>query len=112
MRLGKLLAASGLALMAGPFCLTAQAQSYVDVEAERAAAQRDNEAAAPAGSQPAPAATTTQPSSTSTRSYGLGTAPAASDPYATQPGTSYSGSSLPPTTGMAPSPATTTTTPR
>ena len=94
MRIGKLLAASGLAFLAGPFCLSALAQSYVDVEAERAAAKRDDEPAAT--SAPAPAAS--QPSTT-TRSYGLDTAPAASDPYATQPG---AGASLPPTTGLAP----------
>jgi tol-pal system protein YbgF len=106
MRTGKLLAASGLALMAGPFCLSALAQSYVDVEAERAAAKRDEEAAV-TSSAPAPS----QPSTTTTRSYGLGTAPAAADPYASQPGTGYSGSSLPPTTGIAPATTTRTTAP-
>ena len=115
MRIGKLLAASGLAFLAGPFCLSALAQSYVDVEAERAAAKSSTETA-PTTSESAPA--TSQPSSTATRSYGLGTAPAAADPYASQPGTGYSGSSLPPTTGISPTttttaaPATTAVTPR
>ena len=105
MRLGKLLAASGLAFLAGPFCLSALAQSYVDVEAERAAAKSSTETAPTTSGSTPP---TSQPSSTTTRSYGLGTAPAAADPYASQPGSSVSGSSLPPTTGI--SPVTTTTT--
>lgn len=103
MRISRLLAASGLALMAGPFCLTAQAQSYVDVEAERAASQQQREATAPATNQ----APVDQPSSTATRAYGIGTAPAASDPYASQPTSGYSGSSLPPTTGIQPTTGTT-----
>jgi len=103
MRISKLLAASGLAILAGPFCLSALAQSYVDVEAERAASQQQRESTAPATNQ-APAS---QPSTTTTRSYGIGTAPAASDPYASQPTSGYSGSSLPPTTGIQPTTGTT-----
>ncbi len=38
--IGKLLAASGLAIVASPLCFTAQAQDYIDVEAERRAAEQ------------------------------------------------------------------------
>ena len=38
--LSKTLVASGLVILTGPFCLTALAQDYVDVEAERAEGER------------------------------------------------------------------------
>jgi tol-pal system protein YbgF len=65
--LSKALVAGGLVILTGPLCLTATAQTYVDVEAERAAAK--------AG----------QSSGTSTAEA----APAPSDPYSVQPAQSY-----------------------
>ncbi|MFV0279047.1 MAG: tol-pal system protein YbgF [Parahaliea sp.] len=67
----RLLAVSGLALVAGPFCLAAQAQSYIDVEAER----RAQEAPRSGGAVVAPTPAT----------------PAApvNDPYGVQPARSY-----------------------
>lgn len=72
------LAACGLVIMTGPLCLMACAQTYVDVEAERAAAQaagggyNSNPGTAPAdpyGAQPTQAYPAT--------SYGVNNAPAA-----------------------------------
>ncbi|MCR9185860.1 MAG: tol-pal system protein YbgF [Halieaceae bacterium] len=66
------LLANGLALVVGPFCVLAQAQDYIDVEAERAAAEGRAASSAPAsrsagqGAQPAQAYPVT--------SYGIGTA--------------------------------------
>ena len=84
-RISKLLVASGLAILAGPFSLLAQAQSYVDVEAERAAATQQttrpksdpyNTPAQPATSQP-PTSTNTAPAqSYPTTSYGMNNAQA------------------------------------
>ena len=97
MRIAKLFAASGLALLAGPFCLSALAQSYVDVEAERAAAKQQ------APSTSSTPSTTAPQESTGVRSYGIGNAPAATGTTGTGTQSSaYTGSSLPPTTGMAP----------
>lgn len=79
--MSKMLVASGLAFMAGPFCLKALAQGYVDVEAERAAAKR--EAPAAATSSPSAATTTTSPV------YGTQPQAAPPDPYATQPAQTY-----------------------
>lgn len=84
-RISKLLVASGLAFMAGPFALTAQAQSYVDVEAERAANKQQttapksdpyNKPPQPLTSQPATSTTTAPAQSYPTTSYGLNNAPA------------------------------------
>jgi len=85
-RISKLLVASGLAIMAGPFSLMTQAQSYVDVEAERAATNQQttrpksdpySAPAQPVASQPAPSSTKTAPAqSYPTTSYGLNNAPA------------------------------------
>lgn len=72
-RFSKALLANGLALAVGPFCALAQAQDYIDVEAERAA--RESAPAAeprssdPYGAQPAQSYPAT--------SYGIGNAPAA-----------------------------------
>ncbi|MBA6413182.1 tol-pal system protein YbgF [Parahaliea sp. F7430] len=79
--LSKALAASGLALVVSPFCFVAQAQDYIDVEAERRAAQEqrlNTQRQAPAqqtsqdpfGVQPAQSYPAT--------SYGVNNAPAAS----------------------------------
>lgn len=88
-RISKLLVVSGLALMAGPLSLTAQAQSYVDVEAERAAANqqttRPKSDPYSTSSQPAATAPSTSTSinntapaqSYPTTSYGMDNAPAA-----------------------------------
>ena len=81
--LSKLFAASGLVILTGPLCIMAQAQGYVDLEAERAAAKaagRDPVAAAPAdpyGVQPAQAYPAT--------SYGVNSAPAAPAAVAPSP---------------------------
>ena len=66
--LSKALLASGLVLMTGPLCFTAQAQDYVDVEAERAAAASSAAPADPYGAKPAKAYPVT--------SYGVNSAPA------------------------------------
>jgi len=82
-KLSKLFAASGLVILTGPLCIMAQAQGYVDLEAERAAAKaagRDPVAAAPAdpyGVQPAQAYPAT--------SYGVNSAPAAPAAVAPSP---------------------------
>lgn len=65
---GNRLAVCGLILLTGPFCLTAQGQEYVDVEAERAAAAAQQAPADPYGARPAQAYPAT--------SYGINTAPA------------------------------------
>lgn len=74
--MSKLLVAGGLVIMTGPLCFMAQAQDYVDVEAERAGR---TSAAAPATSAvpaaPAPADPYARPP--------------ASDPYSVQPARSY-----------------------
>lgn len=65
----KILVITGLALLAGPFGFSAQAQDYVDLEAERAAAAQTTSPGdpyAPRGAQSYPAT-----------SYGVGSAPAA-----------------------------------
>lgn len=83
----KTLRAYGLVLMTGPLCLVAQAQNYVDVEAERAAAQA-------AGISPSATASSVSA--------------AANDPYGAQPAqaypaTSYGVSNAPAAaTGVAP----------
>ncbi len=66
----KLLLANGLALAVGPFCFlaSAQAQDYIDVEAERAAA---------AGNPPASSSAAQPAQSYPVTSYGIGSAPAA-----------------------------------
>lgn len=68
--LSKVLVAGGLVIVTSPFSFMAQAQDYVDVEAERAAeaARRGAATADPYGAQPAQAYPAT--------SYGLGNAPA------------------------------------
>lgn len=93
-RISKLLVVSGLAIMAGPFALTTQAQSYVDVEAERAAANQQgtrpksdpySTPAQPVTNQ-APASTTAAPAqSYPTTSYGLNNAPASAATISPQP---------------------------
>ena len=84
--LSKTLVASGLVILTGPFCLVATAQTYVDVEAERAAAK----AGQPSGSSATGAATaapdpySVQPAqSYPATSYGVGAAPAAAPVGAT-----------------------------
>jgi len=65
---GKLLATTGLVLLAGPFSVLAQAQDYVDLEAERAAAAQNtapSDPYAPRGAQSYPAT-----------SFGVSSAPA------------------------------------
>lgn len=69
----KALALSGLALLAGPLCFTAQAQDYVDVEAERRVAASGQSTGYGSGSS-----ATTQGSSYPATSYGLNSAPATS----------------------------------
>ncbi len=84
---GNTLRACGLVLATGPLCFTAAAATYVDVEAERAAAQ-----AAGGGSS----------------STGSTVSATASDPYGAQPtqaypATSYGVTNAPtPTSGIAP----------
>jgi len=75
--ISKALVAGGLVMLTGPLCLMAQAQGYVDVEAERAAAAASGISSAPGqpqadpyGAQPARAYPAT--------SYGLNNAPAGS----------------------------------
>ncbi|PLW84044.1 tol-pal system protein YbgF [Kineobactrum sediminis] len=66
--ISKALIANGLALAVGPFCIAVQAQDYIDVEAERAAAAETQPAgrADPYGAKPAQSYPTT--------SYGIGAA--------------------------------------
>ena len=60
------LLANGLALAVGPFCVLAQAQEYIDLEAERAASEgRPASASGTQAAQPAQAYPVT--------SYGIGT---------------------------------------
>jgi len=75
--ISRALVAGGLVIMTGPLCLLAQAQNYVDVEAERAAAAASGNpvaapppAADPYGAKPAQAYPAT--------SYGLNNTPASS----------------------------------
>jgi tol-pal system protein YbgF len=75
--IGRALVAGGLVILTGPLCFMAQAQEYVDVEAERAAAAASGitvpptqTQADPYGAQPARAYPAT--------SYGLNNAPAGS----------------------------------
>ena len=70
--MSKLLVASGLVILTGPLCFMAQAQDYVDVEAERAGRSTSG-SSAPA--TPAP-----------TDPYAR---PGSSDPYSVQPAQSY-----------------------
>lgn len=69
--LRKALVAIGLVILTGPFCLYTQAQQYVDVEAERAAAASNTSAPPvdPYGAKPATAYPAT--------SYGVNSAPVA-----------------------------------
>lgn len=75
----RLLAVSGLALVASPFCFTAQAQDYIDVEAERRA-QEQGSASAPASTAPAttPYSSPQPARSYPATSYGVNSAPAGS----------------------------------
>ena len=81
----------GLVMLTGPLCFMVVAQTYVDIEAERAAAQ------AAGGS--------------TSRSSGVNAATAAADPYGAQPtqaypATSYGANNAPPApSGIAPSAA-------
>ncbi len=70
-KLSKLFAACGLVILTGPLCLTALAQDYVDVEAERAA---QSTASAPKTTDPYGAAPATAYPATS---YGVNSAAAA-----------------------------------
>jgi tol-pal system protein YbgF len=85
--LGNTLRAYGLVIATGPFCFTVAAATYVDVEAERAAAQAAGGGASSAGST---------------------VSATASDPYGAQPtqaypATSYGVTNAPtPTSGIAP----------
>jgi tol-pal system protein YbgF len=95
--MSKLLVASGLVIMTSPLCFVAQAQDYVDVEAERAGR---TSAAAPATST---APTAPAPADPYAR-------PPASDPYSVQPAqsypaTSYGVNSAPAGTAVVTSPA-------
>lgn len=74
-RIGKALAASGLALVAGPFCMVAQAQDYIDVEAERRAEQEQNQQGQQQGRGQQPGQQQNQASPR--------------DPYGVQPAQSY-----------------------
>ena len=69
--MSKLLVASGLVILTGPLCFMAQAQDYVDVEAERAGR-----------SSSTPPASSTPPSDPYAR-------PPATDPYSVQPAQTY-----------------------
>jgi|TARA_R100000005_G_scaffold33133_1_gene15147 tol-pal system protein YbgF len=74
------LLANGLALAVGPFCVLVQAQDYIDVEAERAAADgRPASAASSQAAQPAQAYPVT--------SYGIGTAARPEQSASTAPAT-------------------------
>ena len=84
--ISKALVAGGLVILTGPLCLMASAQSYVDVEAERAAA---GNASSPVSSDTA----------TGGSSPGTGSPPPATT-YGAQPATSYPATSY--GTGSAP----------
>ncbi|TXS96555.1 tol-pal system protein YbgF [Parahaliea maris] len=75
----RLLAVSGLALVASPFCFTVQAQDYIDVEAERRA-QEQGSVSAPASTTPArdPYSSPQPARSYPATSYGVNSAPAGS----------------------------------
>jgi tol-pal system protein YbgF len=80
--LSKALVTGGLVILTGPLCLVALAQSYVDVEAERAAAGTGQSATDPAGTNtgaaPPPDPYSVQPAqSYPATSYGVGAAPPA-----------------------------------
>ena len=86
--LSKALVTGGLVILTGPLCLVATAQSYVDVEAERAAARSDQSAGDTAGTSPGaappPDPYSVQPAqSYPATSYGVGAAPAAAPAGAT-----------------------------
>jgi tol-pal system protein YbgF len=87
-KLSKALVAGGLVVVTSPLCFMAQAQEYVDVEAERAAeAQgRESEIVDPYGAQPAQAYPAT--------SYGINSAPAGAAVGATGPATGQPGQNL------------------
>ena len=82
--MSKLLVASGLVLVTGPLCFKAQAQDYVDVEAERQGRTSTTQAPAttapatdPYSRQPATDPYSVQPAQTyPATSYGIGSAPA------------------------------------
>ena len=97
--ISKVLVAGGLVILTSPSCFMAQAQDYVDVEAERAAeaASRGSSVAPPAPADPyrAPAPAdpySAQPAKTyPATSYGLDNAPASSSStYSTAPAASSS----------------------
>lgn len=79
--LSKVLVTSGLVILTGPFCLLASGQTYIDVEAERAAAASGS--APPEAATPASSSATADPyavkpaQSYPATSYGVGAAPAA-----------------------------------
>ncbi|MEQ9463995.1 MAG: tol-pal system protein YbgF [Haliea sp.] len=85
--LSKALLANGLALAVGPFCFlpTVNAQDYIDVEAERAAAAANPSSSSSSAVQPAQAYPVT--------SYGIGSAPAAPVLEAESPATPVAGGS-------------------
>ena len=75
------LLANGLALAVGPFCVLAQAQEYIDLEAERAASEgRPASASGTQAAQPAQAYPVT--------SYGIGTSARPEQSASTAPATS------------------------
>jgi tol-pal system protein YbgF len=80
--ISKALVAGGLVILTGPLCLMGHAQSYVDVEAERAAAQSsaasDTSTSGDSGTTAPPDPYSVQPAqSYPATSYGVGSAPAA-----------------------------------
>jgi tol-pal system protein YbgF len=84
--LSKVFAAGGLVLMIGPLSLMARAQSYIDVEAERAAQRTGSEVAGEDAGAPSNTSSTSTPvspygsqpaQSYPATSYGLNNAPAA-----------------------------------
>ncbi|QIB65169.1 tol-pal system protein YbgF [Kineobactrum salinum] len=87
-RFSKALLVNGLALAVGPLCVVAQAQDYIDVEAERAA--REAAAAAPRSLDPDDARSTQSYPATS---YGIGNAPAAPLAQTGEPSSPPSGGS-------------------
>jgi tol-pal system protein YbgF len=82
--ISKALVAGGLVILTGPLCLMASAQSYVDVEAERAAATTSSSSASPDTG-------TTGSSTPPAKSYGA-------QPATAYPATSYGTGSAPPAT--------------
>jgi tol-pal system protein YbgF len=88
--ISKVLVAGGLVILTSPSCFMAQAQDYVDVEAERAAE------AASSGTTVAPAAPADP----------YRTAPAPADPYSAQPAKTYPATSY----GLNNAPASTSST--